>query len=276
MNSKSDRFVEACLIMISCFVLLGCASRNKPAIVQVLNRAHAHNDYEHSRPLLDALDHGFMSVEADINLVEGELLVAHHRLLTNPNRTLRSLYLEPLRQRVEANDGVVYHGQSRPFLLLVDIKSDAKKTYDVLHKQLSEYAAMLHVVRENELKTGPIQVVISGSRPIEKMRAQSLRFAGYDGRLGDLDSDATVHLMPLISDNAKKLFTWRGSKPMPADELTRLRDVVKKAHARGRKVRFWATPDRQSVWWLLHREGVDYINTDDLAGLASFLRKSGL
>jgi len=28
--------------------------------------AHAHNDYLHARPLLDALDHGFCSVEADI------------------------------------------------------------------------------------------------------------------------------------------------------------------------------------------------------------------
>ena len=31
-----------------------------------LARAHAHNDYEHPRPLRDALDHGFTSVEADV------------------------------------------------------------------------------------------------------------------------------------------------------------------------------------------------------------------
>src|SRR5207237_4622701 len=39
-----------------------------------LIHAHAHNDYEHTRPLLDALDHGFCSVEADIHLVDGKLL----------------------------------------------------------------------------------------------------------------------------------------------------------------------------------------------------------
>ena len=44
-----------------------------------LLRAHAHNDYEHERPLLDALDHGFASVEADVWLVDGQLLVAHDR-----------------------------------------------------------------------------------------------------------------------------------------------------------------------------------------------------
>ena len=39
--------------------------------------AHAHNDYEHPRPLLDALSHGFQSVEADIFLIDDQLLVAH-------------------------------------------------------------------------------------------------------------------------------------------------------------------------------------------------------
>ena len=31
-----------------------------------LIHAHAHNDYQHKRPLLDALDHDFCSVEADV------------------------------------------------------------------------------------------------------------------------------------------------------------------------------------------------------------------
>ena len=39
-------------------------------LIQVvpLPNAHAHNDYEHKRPLFDALDHGFCSVEADVFL----------------------------------------------------------------------------------------------------------------------------------------------------------------------------------------------------------------
>ena len=38
-----------------------------------LLHGHAHNDYLHPRPLLDALDQGFCSVEADIFLVDGKL-----------------------------------------------------------------------------------------------------------------------------------------------------------------------------------------------------------
>lgn len=61
-------------------------------------QTHAHNDYEHTRPLYDALSHGFVSVEADVWLVDGELLIAHDKEDLDPTRTLRGLYLEPLRE----------------------------------------------------------------------------------------------------------------------------------------------------------------------------------
>src|ERR1700686_2617314 len=73
------------------------ASAQEPARVVPLRHAHAHNDYEHKRPLFDALDCGFCSVEADIWLVDGKLLVAHDRNQVKPERTLQALYLDPLR-----------------------------------------------------------------------------------------------------------------------------------------------------------------------------------
>src|SRR5438105_4725697 len=73
-----------------------------------LLRAHAHNDYLHPRPLLDALDNGFTSIEADVHLVNGQLLVAHDLDQTSPDRTLRRLYLDPLRDRIRSNHGSVY------------------------------------------------------------------------------------------------------------------------------------------------------------------------
>ena len=60
--------------------------------------AHAHNDYEHERPLLDALKAGFTSFEADVYLIDGKLLVAHDQQDTTPDRSLESLYLDPLRR----------------------------------------------------------------------------------------------------------------------------------------------------------------------------------
>src|SRR5262245_41409982 len=107
-----------------------------------LTRVHAHNDYEHKRPLLDALDNGFSSVEADIHLVEGKLLVAHDGRGIKPERSLEALYLKPLRERVSTHRGHVYEN-GPDFFLLIDIKGDWRTTYPVLRAELERYADML-------------------------------------------------------------------------------------------------------------------------------------
>ncbi|GAA0462879.1 hypothetical protein Ade02nite_29500 [Paractinoplanes deccanensis] len=245
--------------------------------VRPLPRAHAHNDYEHERPLADALSHGFTSVEADIYLVGGELLVAHDPEDVVAGRTLQSLYLDPLLRRVRANHGQVYRGSRLSLQLLVDIKNTGAATYTELDRVLRSYRSMLTTYRNGRVSTGAVTVVISGDRPRDLIAAQRVRSAFYDGRSADLDSGAPASLIPLISDNWNNLFTWQGVGPMPAAERAKLRQFVGDAHAAGRRVRFWATPDtagpaREAVWRELVAADVDHINTDDLAGLEAFLR----
>jgi glycerophosphoryl diester phosphodiesterase len=78
--------------------------------------------------------------------------------------------------------------------------------------------------------------------------------------------------MPLVSDNWRTHFKWRGEGPIGEAELKKLNDAVAKAHAGGRRIRFWATTDNVAMWRELQAAGVDMINTDDLAGLEGFLR----
>ena len=235
-----------------------------------LPRAHAHNDYQHRRPLFDALDHGFCSVEADVHLVDGELLVAHDRDKVEPGRTLEALYLDPLCQRVQKNGGRVYLGGPE-FTLLIDIKSDAESTYAELDKVLKRYAAILTVFSRDLIRKKAVTVVISGSRPRETMAGQSLRYCAMDGRLSDLDGDAPAHLIPLISDSWGRVFRWRGEGAMPEAERRELKRIVKRIHEKGCRARFWGTPDTPAVWRETLAAGVDLINTDDLAGLQEFL-----
>ncbi len=58
---------------------------------------------------------------------------------------------------------------------------------------------------------------------------------------------------------------------MPDEERKKLREIVAKAHARGRVVRFWATPESPAVWKELRDAKVDLINTDQLEQLQKFL-----
>jgi len=247
------------------------ANAADPVAVSPLPAAHAHNDYEHARPLLDALDHGFCSVEADIYLVDGKLLVAHNLKDVKPDRTLEALYLDPLQARVKTGGGSVYPGGPR-FTLLIDLKSDGPKTYAVLSKTLAKYADMLSTVRAGKLQPGAVSVVISGNRPMKEVAAQEVRYAGVDGRMTDLDADTPASLMPMVSDNWASHFRWRGEGEIPAPERAKLREFVEKAHARDRQIRFWNIPANPAIWGELSTAGVDLINTDDLAGLEKYLR----
>ncbi|MFI6697636.1 phosphatidylinositol-specific phospholipase C/glycerophosphodiester phosphodiesterase family protein [Streptomyces sp. NPDC050509] len=243
-----------------------------------LRQAHAHNDYLHPRPLFDALAHGFTSVEADIFLVDGELLVAHEATELDPARTLASLYLDPLFARVRANHGSVYRGHHRPVHLLIDIKTDGAAAYAELHRQLARYRPMLTTYAHGSVRPGAITPVISGDRAARvPMEAQRVRYAFYDGRLDDLGTAAPASFVPLISTNWTQSFTWQGVGPFPAAERAELRRIADTTHAHGQRLRFWATPDtpgpaRDAVWTELLAAGVDHLNTDDLAGLERFLR----
>jgi hypothetical protein len=235
-----------------------------------LIHVHAHNDYEHKRPLLDALDHGFCSVEADIYLVDGQLLVAHDRSKVKPERTLQALYLDPLRERVKKNGERVYPGGPE-CVLLIDLKTRWQTIYPVLRETLKNYADMLTTFEGSVTKTNAIRVIITGYRSRDMFAGESIRYAGVDGELADLDSGLPADLIPWISGNWRQSFSWNGTGSMPEAEKARLQTIVSKAHQQGRQVRFWGSPDQPVFWREIRACGVDLINTDDLDGAQKFL-----
>ena len=235
-----------------------------------LVRAHSHNDYEHARPLLDALSYGFCSVEADVHLVDGALLVAHDIEKVRPERTLQALYLDPLRERVKANGGTVYRDGPQ-FSLLVDIKSSPVKTYDALHEVFAQYPDLFTKVESDVVTPGPVLALISGNRPVRYIAKQPLRYAAIDGRLDDLDSDAPAHLVPWISSAWSSFSDWDAVGDLGEADAKRLQEVVRKSHAAGRRLRFWGMPNPAS-WRMLYEADVDLINVDNLRRLEKFLR----
>mgnify|MGYP001244033503 CR=1 FL=1 len=261
------------LLLFSCLIPIGQLPADE---VIPRPRAHAHNDYYHKRPLLDALSHGFCNVEADIYLVDGKLLVAHSRFELKPEKTLEKLYLDPLLKRVRDNTVAGLGGDrvfplGPPFTLLIDFKTNGVEIYKRLQEVLPHYREMLTRVESGQRLQGAVTIVISGDRPREQIAKSTIRYVGIDGRLGDLSSKEPAHLLPLISDRWTSHFRWRGDGPMPAEEKLKLKNIVEQAHARGRRVRFWATPENPALWQELYDANVDLINTDKLAELEKFL-----
>jgi hypothetical protein len=255
----------------------GLADWGNPRVVAapcapMLERSHSHNDYLRARPLLDALDRGFTSAEADIFLVDGAILVGHERASLDAGRTLEALYLDPLLERARRHGGRVYP-ELPVFQLLVDIKEDGEKVYPVLREVLSRYAEMLTVFRPQRVEAKGVAVILSGDCPRAILAAEKERLAAVDGRLVDLERAPTPppSLVPLVSQAWGSVFAWRGPFAMPEEERGRLHALVATAHAQGRKIRFWGTLDLPIVWKELLDAGVDYVNVDDLDGLVKFL-----
>lgn len=272
MNYARALTVAGLLLLSAPLTNLGAAETPAAAAANPapLVRAHSHNDYEHKRPLLDALDHGFCSVEADVFLVETNLLVAHVRLLASPERTLQKLYLDPLRERARQNGGRIFPGGPAGWLF-IDLKTDADATYNRLHEILAGYPDLITRFEGERVITNAVTVVISGNRPRALMAAQKVRYATLDGRSPDLDALAATNLIHVVSDQWGKFFKWRGVGTMPETELAQLKAMVAKAHAKGYKLRLWAAPDTPAAWQTQYDAGVDLINTDNHAGMREFL-----
>jgi len=237
-----------------------------------LLRAHSHNDYYQARPLLDALDLGFCSVEADIHLVDGELLVAHDRDKVKSGETLQKLYLDPLLERVHKNGGRVYPNGPE-FTLLIDFKSGGTETYKKLREVLKNYKKMLAKYSDNRTKPKAVRIIVSGSYTRTVITADSPRWVAIDGRPPDLKGPANRHLMPWISASWDSVFKWNGEGDMPESERQQLREMVAKTHAKGQQIRFWALPEQPNVWPELYAAGVDFLNADNLPALRDFLLK---
>lgn len=271
-----------CILSIATLAIANLPSR--PILAQASSSipiAHAHNDYEHERPLHDALQAGFTSVEADVYLVDNELLVAHDRRDTSPGRSLESLYLNPLRQHFSKRAD---HSPHKTFWLMIDVKSDATATHRKIQSVLKMYPDLVAKIQNSrtqqvnsqatpDSQAPPVRVVISGNRAKEDILQSQPRLSGIDGRLSDLQSALSSEAMPWISDNWRSHFRWRGQNEFPQEERKKLRRYVKQVHEDGRLLRFWATPDSPALWDELLDAKVDLINADDLRGLQSHLQK---
>ncbi|WP_138990188.1 histidinol-phosphatase [Larkinella sp. C7] len=244
------------------------------ASVVPLPNAHAHNDYEQSRPLWDALDHGFTSVEADVYAHKDTLYVAHNRPpFWNTDKSLENLYLRPLAERIRQNGGKVYANYSGPVYLMIDFKTGADSTYRALEKVLQRYRSILTTCKGNRCQPGAVTVFISGNRPIETLKKAKERLVGIDGRPADLGKGFSRDLMPVVSDAYGNQLQWRGQGPMPDDQFQKLRQLVQRVHAEGKKLRLWACPEDPAVWAKLREAGADFLSTDQLELARDFLLK---
>ncbi len=151
-----------------------------------LTNAHAHNDYYHTRPLLDALDQGFCSVEADVFLVNDQLLVGHDQSELKPARSLQNLYLEPLRE-IAANNGGQIYPNGPELTLLVDIKNQGESAFEKLQILLRSYPELISSAESGTYQKRAVRIIVSGWTLVMVPIAVGRIFGGGSSRVAIID-----------------------------------------------------------------------------------------
>ena len=182
------------------------------------NPCHSHNDYWRDVPLYDAIAAGCTSVEADVWLSGDDLFVGHTNKSLTKERTLESLYIDPLvsilmnrnspsqvttsnstsstSTSANANppqvNGVFETDPSTPLTLLIDLKTDGASTFLAVLSHLEPLRSRGYLTHFNgsAVIPGLIIVVGTGNTPFDLLTANTTyRDIFYDAPLQDFWGD---------------------------------------------------------------------------------------
>lgn len=262
---------KAIVFFFGGLLLAGCGSSHNSQTHKVdakpgytVQNAHSHNDYAQKHFFSEAYNVGFGSMEADIYLVDGQLLVAHNKKDIDKTRTLAAMYLAPLAQKVRQNKGYPYKNHQDQLELLIDLK-DAKDSpaYSKAVQLIESYKSLA--------SSRHLRFTFTGNIPSDQKVAGATGAFYFDGVPGRSYSASALKRIYMLSDNFAHYSSWNGTGSINTKDYQKLLKTVETAHKAGKKIRFWNAPDNPAAWKLMEKLGVDYINTDQIQQLSNYL-----
>lgn len=269
--------MKSIILLAALFTILifSTLSAQKPL---ALPFAHAHNDYAKlfRKDFKKAISFGCSSIEIDVFPYANQLKVAHVPLFLGLRSNFEKRYLNPLEKYIASNNAAVFQNPKDKLILMVDIKRNPDKAYYLLRELCKKYEHLLTVRFNNTatVKEGPLQILLSGSKPYDLLYRDSIRYMQLDGGLGDIAHQKfDTTLVPRVSTSYRGNLKWRGRGNISEKDLQFLRETVKRAKADGKELRFWAMPNNLKVLNLMLREGVHWLNIDRLGQLKKLDRE---
>ena len=257
--SKPNKFIAFIICII--FFASSCNTSTKtytPA------DAHSHNDYKNSIPFYRAYNAGFGSIEADVFAVNGQLMVAHKEAEITPARSLKLMYIDPLVEKLKKDT-------SRKLRLLIEIKKDYTVTLPLVISELKP----LNQYFDYPGHPGRLSIVMTGAVPPGQVMLNYPTWMSFD--VDHMSGFTTQQLtkIGLISIPFDKYSKWNGTGELANEDANRIIAIIDSAHARSKKIRFFAIPDTPTCWKELIKLHADVIGTDHINELADFLNKKG-
>ena len=241
--------------LLSSFIGICCLCFTAQAQKFTLANVHSHNDYEQKIPFELAYTNQLGSIEADIHLVNGKILVGHDTKNLLPSRNLENMYISPL---------LATNTPNRKLQLLIDIKTEAISTLDSLIALLKKYPTLIN--NKN------ITITISGNTPADSLFIQYPNFIHFDGRIFKNYTTAQLSKISLISEDYGKFTMWKKTWPMQVAEEEKINAAIEKIHALNKPIRLWGTPDFPLAWEKFIAMKIDFINTDKIEEITQFFQ----
>lgn len=232
---------------------------------------HSHNDYAQRVPFYQAYAQQVSSIEADVFLHDGQLLVGHDVEDLRADMTFEALYVEPIVTLFARNGGRAFRDSDQTLQLMVELKSETDPTLRAVAALLGRWPEVF----DPEVNPAAVRVAVTGRVPAPETFDRYPRFLGFDGAW---DADYTpeqLERIALISTNFRDFSQWNGKGTIIPAEKERLEQVIDRAHEQGKPVRFWNAPEGTTVYYTFYDMGIDYINTDNPEVCAAFFADFG-
>ncbi len=223
---------------------------------------HAHNDYEKPEPLFNALRNEAFTIEADVYLVNGKLLVAHDRVDIDSGRSLSSLYLDPIDSLFKLNGNRISKNPAYRPTLAIDIKSEGEKCIHAIIALIKTRPGTF----DRTVNKNAVQVFISGDRGEIAKWSTYPRYIMFDGRPSENYNTSTLNKVITISESYGRYYQ---QGQLRKDSLIAM---IRRSHQQNKLVRIWGAPDFPETWKLFRSLGIDIINTDKVRACREFLQ----
>lgn len=229
---------------------------------------HSHNDYRQRVPFYQAYAQQVASIEADVHLHEGSLLVGHDVEDLCPEMSFEALYVEPLVTLFARNGGQAFRDSDRLLQLMVELKSASGPTLRAVTALLARWPEVF----DPAVNPRAVRVVVTGRIPAPDKFGDYPSFIRFDGNWKADYTAEQLNRVALISCNFRNLSQWNGKGAIIPAEVERLREAIDQAHEWGKPIRFWNAPEGITVYYTFHNLGIDYVNTDHPEICAAFFR----
>ena len=250
---------------------------------------HSHNDYLRTHPLIDALENGCISVEADIwqkDDMKDDLRVGHTEGSLKDDVTLKSLYVEPIIARLAATNGgsqslpslqapwngIFLENKTQTLVLLIDFKTAGDATWSTLMSALNPLRdggwLSYWDIQQQRFIPRPVTMVASGLATIDYVAKTTFTNGTLVRR--DIFLDAPLADLGTSNQYNPSNSYYASTDFAKSSESTTIKSQIAAANKLSLISRYWDAPDdrdspkEKEFWEEILKDDVGIFNTDHL------------